>query len=145
MFKAILGAFGYVKKGTESYPSAVSSGGRGGSAICHGENSVAIGGDGGSGAGGGQGGKASVGAIATGPITPGEVTSCSTCNKVRAFKASKFKKLEEALAAVPAGVRFTGLTIAVVEGDIKLLELKSKDEALELMEKVRKGTVSLVF
>lgn len=65
---------------------------------------------------------------------------------VRRFKAKKLDELEEALAQVPDDIAgFKGYTLALVDKEVKLLEVNSKQEALDLIHKARTGILSLIF
>lgn len=65
--------------------------------------------------------------------------------KIKEFKAQKIEAIEKELQKVPAGAQCPGAAIALVEGEVKLLTFKTKQEALDILAKAKKGELSLVF
>ena len=70
---------------------------------------------------------------------------CKDCKQVRHFKAKRLDDLETALKEVPANAQFQGFTLVEEDGNIELRTVTSKDDALKLIERARKGELRLVF
>lgn len=65
--------------------------------------------------------------------------------QIRSLKTRHLNQLEEALEKVPGNAQFGGSALVLEDDKIKVVKLTTKNQAIDLVHKARRGELDLVF